>query len=111
MKALTILEWTRLVLDDHDHWWSGSLAADSCGFTVPPRDPSARRWCLVGSIMAAADALGAGNYETQEALGAVSKVVRSEHDDSAEGFNDSAFADHGDVLNVLDVAVEKLRAA
>src|SRR5271169_4952575 len=55
-KPLTrpIIERARALIADEDHWCRAALAKDVDGRQVDPTDKTARRWCAVGAIIAAA---------------------------------------------------------
>lgn len=40
----------KALIHNPEHWWQGTYAVNQWGHGVPPLDPTACKWCLLGAI-------------------------------------------------------------
>lgn len=119
-----VLQGARLLIEKESAWIQGPVAVNAQGDNVQPIDPEACAWCCLGAIEATyLDILNIANHDeaNRESANAVydarrllRDVIDEYTDEMFEGdigdFNDSAFTGHGDVLHVLDTAIEDIDA-
>lgn len=119
-----VLQGARLLIEKESAWIQGPVAVNAQGDNVQPIDPEACAWCCLGAIEATyLDILNIANHDeaNRESANAVydarrllRDVIDEYTDEMFDGdigdFNDSAFTGHGDVLHVLDTAIEDIDA-
>ena len=88
-KPLTrpIIERARALIADEDHWCRAALAKDEDGRQVDPTDATARRWCAVGAIIAAAFELVGDVKQAHNLAEVVARKIRG--DSSLVNTNDT----------------------
>ena len=107
---LEALKSIKETLHTPDRWLREQYAADSRGWEVNPDDPAATSFCLMGAVIRAKDELGQSGEEFAEMQkviqSAINDLYHGEEYSSVAGFNDAGEIEHGDVVKVLDWAID-----
>jgi hypothetical protein len=109
VRAIDLLRSTAALIGSG--WCQGADARDARGRTVEPWQPEARRWSLLGAIVAETEParLETGllrEVELRRALQALATVVCSE---SLDEWNDEPGRTQAEVIAALDSAAARLR--
>ena len=86
-------------------WCQGAVARDANGRTVLPSSPDARRWSMLGALLASRD-----GQPVSDLVGAVSLLHRSTGESALEIWNDRPGRTHKDVVAAFERALEGVGA-
>jgi hypothetical protein len=107
MTPLQGLKALRKLLADPKHWMRGRYARDIKGNTVPPLDPTAACWCIMGGIIK----VTSGNEV--DARDVRNKMLRALSSGGAAPylieFNDKRGRKHAEVLELIDAGIAYLK--
>ena len=106
-----VLRTARALIEDEANWTKGEFARDAHGAKVPSGSTRACRWCMVGAVRHAI-ATDYGHCELRVHRKKIATLViaalpTGRHCWTMVEFNDHRKTTHGDVLGVLDRAIEK----
>jgi len=104
--VVAVLQAARRLLADPAVWVQGTAAVDEQGRPVPFDDPGACAFCAVAAVARAAALIGATPDVEEDATEALEAAAALLHGQAPQVFNDAPGTSHGEVLELLDVAVE-----
>lgn len=106
LPVVAVLQAARRLLADPAVWVQGTAAVDQQGRPVPFDDPGACAFCAVAAVARAAALIGAAPDVEEDATEALEAAAALLHGQAPQVVNDAPGTSHGEVLELLDVAVE-----
>jgi hypothetical protein len=101
MTAVESIKAIKELLSDPKRWTKERYARDSFGNSVDVSSPSACCWCLAGACIKIGDGL---------AYAYIYKAINSQGThQSVTYYNDNGFRTHQEILEMLDLAIEKAK--
>jgi hypothetical protein len=107
MKPKDVLIATKALLHSPAQWTQEAFARNKNGEVISANSPDATCWCLLGAM----DKVLRDN-NARPAVAEAERIVRNVIRERTgnywiDGFNDSEFTTHADVLALLDKAIER----